>query len=187
MPQNLISIKIRPHLVSFLFQELEGETKAIYGGNKAKLADISRSSLLGKMIESFKMMCGQDCPSKLVSFSVYLRVSDTGENSGDFYESRNKNHEPLYLHPEHNLIINEFLEAMFRISAVEYIKGYSKGSSSSKFVNEAVHNFMIEHDLYDTEIDPESIRGFYYKALKKNHSLSRLQKQIGNRSLYFSA
>lgn len=182
---ELVKLKVRTHLVSFLFQELEGETRAVYKETKVKLADISRSSLLGKMIETFKELAGKPCHSDLVSFSVFLRISEDGDNTGQFFERHNKEHELLELSPEHNFIINETLESMFRVSAVEFIKGYSKGSTSQKFVNEAIHEFMKDHNLYETEIDPESIRRFYYNALKKNHSLSRLQNQIGNRSLYY--
>ena len=74
---------------------------------------------------------------------------------------------------------------MFRLSAVEYIKGYVRGSSSLNAVNTAINEFMKLHNLYDTELDPESLRRMYYNALKKNHSLSRLQNQTSTRSLYY--
>ena len=185
MQDHLINVNIRPHLISFLFQEFEGETTAFYDGKKAKLAKISKSSLIGKMITAFKELEGEPITSRLHSFSIYLTIKKNGEVKGLFHEKYDNNHTVLQLLPSHSLILNELLESMFRVSAVEFIKGYAQNSSSYKFVNEAIHEFMILHNLYDTEVDPISIRAFYYNSIKKKHSLTRLQNQIGNRSLYY--
>lgn len=182
---NVIHVKIRPHLVSFLYQELEGETQAIYGQKKVKLAKVSRSSPLGLMIDAFKLMAGQKSVGRLKSFSVFLTLNENSDNTGLFHEKHDLNHKILELLPEHVTIINEYLESMYRISAIEFIKGYANNSDSHKFIDEAVNQFMVIHNLYYTEIDPISIRRFYYNSLKKKHSLSRLQNQVGNRSLYF--
>lgn len=183
--QELINVNIRPHLISFLFQELQGETQAVYGGKKVKLAKFSRSSILGNMIEDYKASAGQVSNSRLNSFSIFLTIAKSGEKQGLFHEKHDSTHKVLQLLPKHVLIINEFFENIFRISAVEFIKGYTKGSDKHRAVEAAVHQFMLDHDLYATEIDPASLKAHYYKSLKKKHSLSRIQNQIGNRSLYF--
>jgi hypothetical protein len=186
--QDIVHVKIRPHLVSFLYQELEGETQAVYGEKKVKLAKVSRSSLLGQMIDAFKTMANQTSVGRLRSFSVFLTINENGVNTGLFHEKHDRDHKILELKKEHVILVNELLESMFRISAVEFIKGYANNSTSHKFVDEAIEQFMIMHNLYDTTLDPETIRRFYYNSLKKNCSLSRLQNQIGNRSqFYYSA
>jgi len=182
---DFVHVNIRPHLVSFLYQELEGETQAVYGKKKVKLAKVSRSSPLGQLIDAFKSMSNQKSVGRLKSFSIYLTVNENGEDSATFHERYDSNHQVLELQPVHAFLINEYLESIYRISAVEFIKGYSKTSDSHKFIDDAIDQFMIMHNLYETEIDPVSIKRFYYNSLKKNHSLSRLQNQIGNRSLYF--
>lgn len=184
---ELISVSIRPHLVSFLFQELEGETQAVYGDKKVKLSKISRSSLLGQMIDEFKAFSNQKKLSTSRSFSIFLKITESGEKSGLVHEKHDTNYNVLELSAVHVKMINDFFENIFRISLVEFIKGYAQGTASKKFINEAIDQFMINHNLYTTEIDPESLRRSYYNAIKKKHSLSRLQNQIGNRSLYYTS
>jgi hypothetical protein len=183
---DLINVNIRPHLVSFLFQELEGETQATYGDKKVKLARISRSSLLGQMIEEFKSFSGQKKTAASRSFSIFLKITDSGERTGLLHEKHNSNHSVLELHPSHVKIINDFFETIFRASIVEFVRGYAVNSNSKKFINEAVNQFMINHDLYLTEIDPETLRRYYYRAINRKHNLSGLQNQIGNRSFNYS-
>jgi len=187
MPE-LVHLNIRPHLVSFLFNELEGETQATYENKKVKLARISRSSILGKMLETFKSFSQEKPKARIGSYSVFLTITECGEKKGLMHEKQNNNHKILELRQDHVFLFNEFLENIFRISIVEFIKGYAKNSTSKKFIDEAIDLYMQDHNLYLTEIDPVSIKRFYYNTLKKKHSLTRLQNQIGNRSIhYYSA
>ena len=183
-----VCVKIRPHLVSFLFEELQGETQAVYGEKKVKLACISRSSYIGQMIETFTKIAPETNKSpRISSYSVFLTITDNKENVGLFHTKHNKTHKALEL-PEHYVfLINEFLENIFRISLVEFVKGYADGSKLHRAVEAAVNKFMLDHDLYATELDPASLKALYYKTIKKKHSLVRLQNQIGNRSYYFNA
>lgn len=183
MPQ-LIVVNIRPHLISFLFQELHGQIQADVEGKKVKLAKVSRSSLLGQMIETFEASAVPH-KKRTNSYSIFLRITEDGIKEGAFHAKTDQSYKVLELLPEHVTIINDLLESMFRLSAVEYIKGYVKGSTSLNAVNTAINEFMKLHKLYDTELDPESLRRMYYNALKKKHSLTRLQNQTSNRSIYY--
>lgn len=181
---NLVVVNIRPHLVSFLYQELHGQIQADVEGKKVKLAKVSRSSLLGQMIETFETTAVES-KKRANQYSIFLRITEDGIKEGTFHSKTAGSYKVLELQPEHVTIVNDLLENMFRLSAVEFIKGYAKGSNSLNAINSAINEFMVTHQLYDTDIDPESIRRMYYNALKKNHSLSRLQNQTSNRSIYY--
>lgn len=183
---NLINVNIRPHLISFLFQEFEGEIKAVYENKKVKLAKISKSSVLGQMIMVFKTRAKKGSIKKANSFSVFLTLTDNTVATGLFHEKISDSHFLLELLPEDALLLNDFLESIFRISLVQFVKGYVKSSTDLDFVNQAVHAFMIQHDLYNTELDPESLRGYYYKSVKKKHSLTKIQNQVSSQSKYYS-
>ncbi len=185
---NLLAVNIRPHLISFLFQELAGEIKADVEGTKAKLAKVSRSSLLGSMIKVFEAQAIPSCKATN-SYTIFLRIDSDGEREAAFHKKTKDTHKNTYtileLLPEHVRIVNDLLENQFRLSAVEFIKGYANSDSSVNKINKAINQFMIHHNLYDTEIDPESLRRMYYNSLKKKHSLARLQNQTSTRSMYY--
>ena len=183
-----VNVTIRPHLVSFLFEELQGDTQAVYGEKKVKLACISRSSYIGQMLETFTSISPEAITTPRVSsYSVFLTLTDNGEKTGLFHTKHNKTHKVLMLPKNYVFLINEFLENIFRISLVEFVRGYTSGSKIHRAVEAAVNKFMLDHDLYATELDPASLKAMYYKTKKKKHSLVRLQNQIGNRSYYFNA
>lgn len=184
---NLVNVKLRPHLVSFLFEELKGETQAVYGEKRVKLACLSRSSYLGKVIEDYMSASVETKNLRFSSYSIFLTITDNGEKTGVFHTKHNKKHQVLELQEKHVFLINEFFENIFRISLVEFVKGYASGSKIHRAVEAAVNQFMLDHDLYATELDPASLKALYYKSIKKKHSLVRLQNQIGNRSYYFNA
>lgn len=182
---KIINVTVRPHLVSFLFQELEGETQAVYGNKKVKLAKISKASLLGQMIMIFKTRATPIEKKTLKSFGVFLTLENGTERKGLFHEKSYKDYNVLELRSEDVLFINNFLESIFRISLVEFIKGYVKKNNERAYVNRAIEQFMIDHFLYDTEIDPESLKRMYYRSLKKKHSLSRIQNQTSTQSFHY--
>ena len=180
----LIAVNIRPHLVSFLYKELNGQIQADVEGKKVKLANVSRSSLLGQMVQTFEALASETT-KKSSSYSIFLRITNDGVKEGAFHSKSDRKYKVLELLPGHVVMINNLLESMFRLSAVEFIKGYAKGSESLNAINKAIHIFMLDHDLYETELDPESLRRMYYNAIKKKHSLARFQNQTSTRSLYY--
>lgn len=184
---DLFQVNIRPHLISFLFQELEGETQANYEGKQVKLAKISRASLLGSLISVCKNQAKTIKKGRPGSYSVFLTITDNTVVSGIFHEKKADIHSVLELLPEHVILVNDFLENVFRLSLVQFIKGYAINSTRSDFVNRAIEQFMINHNLYDTNVDPETLRRHYYNSLKKKHTLTRIQNQISNKSYNYHA
>ena len=187
MPQELITVNVRPHLVSFLYQELIGEVEAVYDNKKVKLAKISKSSILGQLITVFKQKAKATNTDKITGYSVFLKLIDKEEPSGVFHEKKQTSNSILQLMEEDVILINNYLESIYDTSLVEFVKGYSKSSTAyHKGVVKAVEEFMIVHNLFDTETDPMALVRRYYTAIKKKHSLSKLQNQIGNRSKYYN-
>ena len=185
---DLVSVYIRPHLISFLFNELEGEKEGFYEFKKSKLIRVTKMSVLGQFIHLFKTRATDKVSSKISGYHIFLSIdkNDSKNNEGTVYEKINQNNIHLELLPGDVKLLNDHLESLFRISLAKFIEGYIKNRSGTKFVNDAIHEFMLEHNLYDTEIDPESLRGFYYRSKKKDNSLQRIQVPTSNQIKYFA-
>ena len=179
---ELIQVNIRPHLVSFLYQELKGESEANYENKKVKLCRICKSSLLGQMLLDFKKEIPQQKIKKISNFSIFLLIEPT-EKKGVFHEKVGSNYKILELTPIQSTLINNTLDSIFRISLLEFIKGFSYNNKSRSFVNDAIHQFMVMHNLYDTEIDPETLRSYYYDN-KSRGLLYRFQNQVSEKTYY---
>ncbi|WP_026755048.1 hypothetical protein [Sediminibacter sp. Hel_I_10] len=188
MPQELITCNIRPHLVSFLYKELYADDHAVYEDKKVKLAKVVKSSVLGQLITVFKTKAKLANIEKVTGYSLFLKIIENQEASGEFHEKYQTSISVLQLLPEDVIVINNYLDSIYDTALVEFVKGYSKNSNPSKsLVHEGVDKFMVEHDLYETETDPMALIRRYYRAIQKNHSLHKIQNQTGNRAKYFNS
>lgn len=188
MQKELINVHIRPHLISFLFQELEGEIKAVYDTKTIKLAHVTNASILGRLIHVFRSRAVTvKSKNKINGFSIFLSIdSESPEETKASINSRTwLEHSQIQFLPEDVKLLNDHLDSVFRIALVQYIKGYVKGVDSAHKTSEAIHEFMLLHKLYATELDPESLRRYYYNSVKKNHLLNRLQNPIGNKAIHY--
>jgi len=192
-----IAVNIRPHLVSFLFKELEGETKAEYKSKKVKLARVTKRSSLGQLLYIFKARAYNEAASKKVTnYNIFLSVDaeDPKQNQATINQRINITHSQLFLLDEDVKFINNYLEGLFRLSLVNFVKGYVKHDTSSEknnkrmysYISTAIHEFMLDHNLYDTETDPEALRRLYYREVKKNHLLHRFQIPISTQIKHFA-
>lgn len=185
---KLVSVYIRPHLISFLFNELEGEKEGFYEFKKSKLIRVTKMSVLGQFIHLFKTRATKKVSSKISGYHIFLSIdiNDSENNEGTVHEKVNQSTIQLELLPGDVKLLNDHLESLFRISFVEFVKGYVKHRNSTKYVNDAVHEYMLLHNLYDTEIDPESLRKVYYNSKKKRRTLQRIQVPTSNQIKYFA-
>lgn len=190
--QELVNVYIRPHLIPFLFQELEGDKEAVYEQKKVKLAKATNGSVLGQLIHVFKHRADKIKPSvKIKGFSVFISFDSENETEtkATISERTWNQYHHLQLQEEDVKLLNDLLESIFRLSFIQFVKGYIKNTDSVDFVNKAIHEFMLAHHLYEVDVDPESLRRFYYynvDPVKKNHLLRRIQVPIGNQSKYFA-
>lgn len=186
--EETIDVYIRPHLISFLYQELAGSNEAAYEHRKIKLIRVTKESVLGRMIYVYAKLSGNTNLEAVSNYRGYhlfisVDVKNPENSSASLLQHFNRRtNESLKLLPEYVKIINDYLESLFRICLIEYVKGYCKKNSiqDESFVSEAIHQFMLSHRLYDTETDPEALRRLYYRSVKKNHCLERIQFPISN-------
>lgn len=171
-----IPVTIKPHLIPFLFNELEGDSDAAIPERKVKLVHITRRSTMGVILLILQERITPDYDlEKITGHSIFLSVEKNLSGNKATLFRRVKNRDTLLeLLPEDVAFFNEFLENIFRNTMVSFVNGF-KSRDDEHQVREAIHRFMLKHNLYETNIDPESLRAEYYRAQKKKGSLQRFQ------------
>ena len=173
---DLVPLHIRPHLIPFLFKELEG-SEVLHLNKKVKACKVSSRSNLGFMIRT--ALQKTDKPVKCGHYYVYLALDDDFVD-GKLYNVVNGKNSFLHVPEYQEKKINEILEDLFRMAFVYSTKGMLK-NNKSLLVRDAIAEFMTEYQMDDYGFDLESVRRLLDRNSK--YKLSRLQNQVSNRVL----
>ncbi|WP_445458418.1 hypothetical protein [Flavobacterium sp. HNIBRBA15423] len=178
----MIPVKIRDHLIPFLFQEMEGTT-ASYDGQKVKMVRLLPSSSLANYLYSQIGYEKKNNHFPNDNFLIYLSIEKKTSfiYSGTIYIDKKGVKEELYLPLEKIREINNLLEDIFRISMVSFIDGvkYAKIPMAKGIIA-----FIEKYNLDEYGFENETIRKMYYKQKKKS-LLSRVQIRSSNKVLGF--
>lgn len=170
---QLIPVQIRPYLIPFIMNEFLVKEEALFEGVQAKIVDISIHNSIGKII---RLMCTKaDLPiQNLNKFSVFIRVKNQHRKNkwkANVYKYSSGSYSFLNLPEEGADIINEHFENIFSQSLLCFLEGYLN-SDSNQGLRKGIDIFMQRYNLYDFEIDPETLRRAYYRYEKKEKRLS---------------
>lgn len=169
---QLLPCSIRPYLIPFVMKEFLVKEEAVSEGVVAKVVDISVHNSFGKII---RMMCEKvDKPSINVNkFSVFIRVKNYHQKyewKADVYKFASGQYSFLKLPQEAVDLINDHFEGVFSQSLLFYLEGYQ--ISSDEGLRKGIDLFMQKYNLYDFDIDPESLRRAYYRYRETGKRLS---------------
>jgi hypothetical protein len=165
-----IPLKIRPHLLSFLYEEMEGK-EANYEGTKALSVYFTPKSSLTNYLKN-----NYTCDRHSLLF-LYIKIEKNGlQKTGQVYKKYKGVIEPLLVHQYVAEDFNALIEDLFRISLSFYAKGMiEKGIE----VKDALWQIIKKYDLLECGFDYETIRQLYYRSSKRPF-LKRLQVQTSN-------
>lgn len=160
---------------------MEGEHSATTENRKVKLIKITKNSNIGLLLIILQERITPDYNlEKITGHTLFLTVEkNISGNKATLFRRVNSTNYELELIEEDVYFFNEFLENIFRTSLVSFINGFAR-SQGEKKVREAIHQFMVKHDLYEYSIDPETLRQEYYRSQKKNMTLHRFQFRGAN-------
>jgi hypothetical protein len=177
--ENLMPAQIRPHLIPFLFKEMEG-SEANYMTKKTKTIKIYPFSSLGKFM--YNLMSGHVKLGKNDHMVLYLTIEQKKFNVyyGYLYASIGKSYELVKLNENQVKELNNLLEDIFRISFVYYIDGYVEFSPFGNIRN-GIDRFLDKYDLLELGFQTESMRQLYYREKEKGTKISRMCNQSSNR------
>ena len=166
-----IPLKIKPHLLSFLYEEFEGK-EAKYEGTKALSINFQPHSSLSKFIrKDFEF-------KKNTNLFLYIKIENNGlKKTGQVYQKYKGTIEPLIVSTQLANDFNALIEDMFRLSLNYYLKGLIDQGSS---LVDAIWKFINKYNLLECGYDYDNIRQLYYRSVSRP-SLKRFQVQTSNR------
>lgn len=171
---NIVPLELRPHLIPFLYKELEG-TEYQYLKEKVKACKIDTSSSLGFILATALVKVGY--PVKPTSkYFIYLALDLEGTVS-KIYKVENYQDTFLMIPESVREKINDLLEDQFRLAFQYHSRGMLKANPKLKkeFV---VSTFMQEYELDEYGFELYSMMKLLQRGQK--NKLSRLQNQIPN-------
>lgn len=177
-------VKIRPHLIPFLFKELEGKDSE-YMGKKNKAIVIYPFSIIGKFL-NYQLESGNK-EGKKNPYTIYLSIEKKTITTydGTIYISENGTYFQLFLTEDQIQELNNLLEDIFRISFIYYMDGFLKYNKNINPISAAINDFIEEYNLLEVGFSYDTLRKLYYREKKKDKKLTRLQHHSGNRVLNY--
>lgn len=175
-------VKIRDHLVPFLFQEMEG-TIAFYEGQKVKMIRLLPSSSLANYLYTHIDYEKRNNNFPNDNFLIYLSIEKKSKfvYSGTIYIDRKGVKEEMLLNLDKIREINNLLEDLFRVSMVYFIEGCKCAKMP---ISKGITAFIEKYNLYEYGFEDSTIRKMYYEQKKKS-LLSRFQIRSSNKVLGF--
>lgn len=176
MCSNIIPLRLRPHLVSFLMKEMQGEGKS-FAGYKCKIIDIPSCSFVGSFL--LEHLVKIDYPVKNIeSFNIFLDVKAKSRkryiSKGNFYKIESLGKSFVYLPEEFVKIVNNIFEQQFRNSFYNYVDARVENNI---LVTTAILSFIDKYDLFEANITQPQLRKLYYR-MKENGLCFSLQNRL---------
>ena len=176
MNSNIVPLVLRPHLVSFLMKEMQGEGKT-FAGFKCKTITITPYSFVGKfLLDNLEKI---DYPVKNIKrFNIFLDVKATSRkryiSQGKFFKVESLGKSYVHLPEEFSDTINNIFEQQFRNSFYHYVDARVE---SKVLVTTAILSFIDKYDLFEANVTQIQLRKLYYR-MKEDGLCFSLQNNI---------
>ncbi|MEC5156638.1 hypothetical protein [Chryseobacterium sp. MP_3.2] len=163
---NIVPLKLRPHLVSFLMTEMQGESKS-FAGYRCKILNIPGHSFVGSfLLEHLEKI---DYPVKNIqTFNMFLDVKATSRkrfvSKGSFYKIESLGRSYVYLPQEFAETVNNIFEQHFRNSFFHYVDARVDNGNC---ITRSILAFIDKYDLFEVNFTQAQLRQLYYKLKKE--------------------
>lgn len=174
---------IRPHLVPFLFQEMEGVSAAIDFQRVNMVHLFPTSSLANYLYTQINDVEKTKFGIPRNKFLLYLSIEKKTKFtlSGTIYINKKGVKEILHMDIKKVRAVNNLFEDMFRTSLVFYVEGYVAAGLE---IIKGLDLFAEKYNLLEYGFTTELLRSIYYSQ-KKKKLLNRFQTKSSNRVLNF--
>lgn len=159
---NIVPLKLRPHLVSFLMTEMKGEAKS-FAGFRCKTLNIPGHSFVGSfLLEHLEKI---DYPVKNIqTFNIFLNVMATSRkrfvSKGSFYKVESLGRSHVYLPEEFVQTINNIFEQQFRNAFFHFVDARVENKA---LVTTSILAFIDKYDLFECNVTQIQLRKLYYR------------------------
>lgn len=169
MNRTLIPVNLRPHLVSFFYQQFDSYEVELYG-KRVNEVKIHTRSVLGRYIRM--MVCRIDKPilNFETNFNIIFSINDTERSkifSTDKYKFVDGTKTFLFIPDYFEKDLNELLQKEFETSLFYFIEGY-RANNEYGAMREGARLFMDRYDLYEHGYSYAAIEQIYMRAKRDN-------------------
>lgn len=177
MNNNIVPLRLRPHLVSFAMKEMTGET-VNFTNVKCKAVDIPRKSYLGKfLLEHLEKI---NYPVKdIASFNFFANIRTTERRrfvvEGYFWKKERLGNTFVYLPEKYMDDVNDIFENMYRNAFFNFVE--SRNQDNELLVSQCIIDWIDRYDLFECGINQSQLHRLYYR-LKKKGILSCLHGKL---------
>jgi len=179
-----VLVTIRPHLIPFFFEEMEG-TLASYEGQKVNMIRLLPSSSLANYLYTqtnyVKAKNGSGLTNDHFLFYLSIQFKQFYILSGTVYIDQKGEKTELKMSLDKVRDLNNLLEDIFRTSLVMFIDGCRAGGME---VTKSVVLFMEKYNLLEYGFEIPTMRKMYYRQ-KEKKTLNRFQKRSTNQVIGF--
>lgn len=185
MPNTIVPVKLRPHLIPFFYKEFKADSEAHYLNSRVKACKIVVNSSIGKMIRiSLEKSHYPIRPQKFyIYFSLPEKIKD--KSTAQIYQTVNGSNSFLKVPRKVAEDINDLFEDLFRIQFVNTIKTALKYSETIK-IETVILDFMKEYCLDEYGFRLDTLRRLYMRYANKP-ALNRMQSKSSNRVYNYSS
>lgn len=184
MNRSLVPVTLSPHLVPYLYKEMDG-TEAHYRGKSVKAVHVRMSSAIGRIIRMFCVKI--DAPVGPEGYNIFLSVpSVLGKryNAGSIYASECGRNAALHLPDEFVDDINLLFEEILNFAMCNYVDGTLLRArikmeelfpeNEKGLITQALLEFGERYDLFENGILLDSMRKIYLRDRNRDEKLKRL-------------
>ncbi|GAB3708535.1 hypothetical protein [Flavobacterium koreense] len=178
-----VLVTIRPHLIPFFFEEMEG-TLASYEGQKVNMIRLLPSSSLANYLYTqinYVKKNSRNFPNDQFLFYLSIQYKQFYILSGTVYLDQKGERSELKMELDKVRDLNNLLEDIFRTSLVMFVDGCRAGRLG---VSKSVLLFMEKYNLIEYGFEVPTMRKMYYEQ-KKKKVLNRFQKRSTNQVIGF--
>lgn len=172
-----VPISIRPHLVNFFFQEVEGE-EVHYLKYRCKSFMLHKSAALNAIIQI--VLVSADMPVHPSDLSLLLEINEAEAKrtfNGTMFQPISGQNHFLKVPPEANRIINDLMDDIFRISFFYYVQGHLENRTTKEVtLIDAIYRFMEKYELMEFGFNMSSLRRMYYRMVNSHGKLNILKR-----------
>lgn len=177
MNNNIVPLRLRPHLVSFAMKEMSGEIIQ-YTNMKCKTVEIPRKSRLGKfLLERLKKT---NYPIKdIITFNFFANIRVNSRNQfiveGQIWKREKLGNTFVFLPEEFMEDVNDIFEDMYRNAFFSFIE--SRSEKNELLVSQSFIEWIDKYDLFECGITQSQLHRLYYST-KRQGLLSSLHGKL---------
>ena len=179
MPNSVVPILLRPHLILFFYKELKSEIDVKHLDKNVKVCKFHPYSTIGRIIKLAIKNANKESKAAFFYVYFYQNPEEKKQLTGVFYQKERFKESSITFPTDITSFLNDYLEDLFRYTFVQKIKNVKEYTPKFE-IETLIKDFMVYYELDEFGFNINSLRKLYHNQ-KKQPALSRFQNKSSNR------